>query len=70
MGHPDDSSLNPASLVTASTSHQAYSQWLHEEFEAYYAERERRRLNAEARARRTVFWRADDHVLEQVWPDR
>jgi hypothetical protein len=70
MSYLDDSSLDGASWVAASNSREARSRRLHEDFEAYYAERERRRLNEEARARRTAARRSDDHALEQLRPDR
>ena len=70
MSYLDDSSLDAASWVATSKSRDARSRRLHKEFEAYYAERERRRLNEEARARRTAAWRSDDHALEPLRPDR
>jgi hypothetical protein len=42
----EHTSLDAARVVSS-----ALSRHLHEEFEAYYARRERRRLSAEARAR-------------------
>lgn len=59
MSHLDDSSLDAASKAAAPDAPEARSQRLHEEFEAYYAERERRRLTAEALARRMASWRGD-----------
>ena len=60
MSHRDDSSLDAASRpAVPDTPDAARSRQLREEFEAYYAERERRRLTAEALARRMTCWRPD-----------
>jgi hypothetical protein len=48
MSHLDDSSLDAGSTAAPPDSPEARSRRLHEEFEAYYAERKRRRLTAEA----------------------
>jgi hypothetical protein len=50
MSHADDSRLAVRSSADAAATER--SRRLHEEFEAYYAARERRRLTTEAWARR------------------
>jgi hypothetical protein len=50
MSHADNSRLAARSSANAAAAER--SRRLHEEFEAYYAERERRRLTTEAWARR------------------
>jgi hypothetical protein len=50
MSHADNSRFSAGSSADAAAAER--SRRLHEEFEAYYAERERRRLTTEAWARR------------------
>jgi hypothetical protein len=66
MGHIDHNSLGAASAVASQDSPEARSRRLHAEFEVYYAERERRRLTAEALARRMAAWCTNGSVPEQV----
>ena len=64
MSHLDDRSLDADALTSPETP-EGRSRRLHEEFEAYYAERERRRLTAEALTRRMTA-RPDERILEQA----
>ena len=66
MSHFDDSSLDAGSTAAPPDTPEARSRRLHEEFEAYYAERERRRLTAEALARRMAAWCTNGRMLEQA----
>ena len=66
MGHLDDSSLNAESPAASPDTPGARSHRLHEQFEAYYAERERRRLTAEALARRMASWCTEGRVRGPV----
>ena len=66
MSHLDDSSLDAGSTTAPQDTPEARSRRLHEEFEAYYAERERRRLTAEARTRRMTAGCADDRMRERA----
>jgi hypothetical protein len=65
MSQLDDSSLDAGSTAAPDTP-EARSRRLHEEFETYYAERERRRLTAEALARRMASWCTDGRVRKQA----
>jgi hypothetical protein len=60
MSHPDDSRLAARSNADAAAAER--SRRLHEKFEAYYAARERRRLTAEAWARRMAVSAMEAHT--------
>jgi hypothetical protein len=66
MSHLDDSSLDAGPMAAPPDTPEARSRRLHEEFEVYYAERERRRLTAEALARRMASWCTSGRVREQA----
>jgi len=66
MSHLDDGSLDSGSTAAPPDTPEARSRRLPEEFEAYYAEGERRRLTAEALARRMAAWCTSGRVREQV----
>jgi hypothetical protein len=66
MSHLDHDALGAGSMVASPDSPEARSRRLHAEFEIYYAERERRRLTAEALARRMAAWCMNGRVPAQV----
>jgi hypothetical protein len=65
MSHLEDTPVDAGSTGGPDTA-EARSRRLHEEFEVYYAERERRRLTAEALARRMASWCTHGRVPSSI----